>query len=131
MLISLSQNNRESKVDYSYKIKLCLQNMQQDSEPKVSKVFPRLKEKRQEILRIAQAHGATNIRVFGSVARGEEGPDSDLDLLVEMKPESGLLDLVSLWQDLEDLLGYKVDVITEGGISPYLRDRIYAEAVSL
>jgi len=105
--------------------------MQQDGEPKESKVFPRLKEKRQEILRIAQAHGATNIRVFGSVARGEEGPDSDLDLLVEMKPESGLLDLVSLWQDLEDLLGYKVDVITEGGISPYLRDRIYAEAVLL
>lgn len=65
------------------------------------------------------------------MARGEEGPDSDLDLLVEMKPESGLLDLVSLWQDLEDLLGYKVDVITEGGISPYLRDRIYAEAVLL
>jgi uncharacterized protein len=131
MLISLSQNNRESKVDYSYKIKLSLQNMQQYSEPKESKVFPRLKEKRQEILRIAQAHGATNIRVFGSVARGEEGPESDLDLLVEMKPESSLLDLVSLWQDLEDLLGYKVDVITEGGISPYLRDRIYAEAVLL
>jgi len=131
MLISLSQNNRESKVDYSYKIKLCLQNMQQDSDPKKSKVFPGLNEKRQEILRIAQAHGATNIRVFGSVARGEEGPESDLDLLVEMKPESSLLDLVSLWQDLEDLLGYKVDVITEGGISPYLRDRIYAEAVLL
>jgi len=105
--------------------------MQQDSEPKKSKVFPGLKEKRQEILRIAQAHGATNIRIFGSVARGEEGPDSDLDLLVEMKPESSLLDLVSLWQDLEDLLGCKVDVITEGGISPYLRDRIYAEAVLL
>jgi hypothetical protein len=105
--------------------------MQQDSDPKKSKVFPGLNEKRQEILRIAQAHGATNIRVFGSVARGEEGPESDLDLLVEMKPESSLLDLVSLWQDLEDLLGYKVNVITEGGISPYLRDRIYAEAVLL
>jgi hypothetical protein len=110
---------------------MCLQNMQQDNEPKKSKIFPGLKEKRQEILRIAQAHGATNIRVFGSVARGEEGPDSDLDLLVEMKPESSLLDLVSLWQDLEDLLGYKVDVITDGGVSPYLRDRIYAEAVLL
>jgi predicted nucleotidyltransferase len=105
--------------------------MQQDSEPKKSKVSSRLIEKRQEILRIAQAHGATKIRVFGSVVRGEEGPDSDLDLLLEMKPESSLLDLVSLWQDLEDLLGHKVDVITEGGISPYLRDRIYAEAVLL
>ena len=105
--------------------------MQQESEPKRLRIVPRLKEKRKEILRIAQAHGASNIRVFGSVARGEEGPESDLDLLVEMKPGSSLLDLVSLWQDLEDLLGHKVDVITEGGISPYLRDRIYAEAVPL
>ena len=105
--------------------------MQQESEPKKSRLSPRLEEKRNEILRIAQAHGASNVRVFGSVARGEEGPDSDLDLLVEMKPGSSLLDLVSLWQDLEDLLGHKVDVITEGGISPYLRDRIYAEAVPL
>lgn len=105
--------------------------MQQESEPKRSRIFPRLKEKRKEILRIAAAHGASNIRVFGSVARGEEGPESDLDLLVEMKPGSSLLDLVSLWQDLEDLLGHKVDVITEGGISPYLRDRIHAEAVPL
>lgn len=105
--------------------------MQQESEPKRSRIFLRLKEKRKEILRIAQAHGASNIRVFGSVARGEEGPESDLDLLVEMRPGSSLLDLVSLWQDLEDLLGHKVDVITEGGISPYLRDHIYAEAVPL
>jgi predicted nucleotidyltransferase len=105
--------------------------MQQESEPKKSKIFLGLKEKRQEILHIAKAHGACNIRVFGSVARGEEGPDSDLDLLVEMKPQSSLLDLVGLWQDLEDLLGHKVDVITEGGISPYLRDRIYAEAIPL
>jgi uncharacterized protein len=105
--------------------------MNRESEPRKCKTFPRLEEKRLEILRIAQAHGASNIRVFGSVARGEEGPDSDLDLLVEMKAESSLLDLVSLCQDLEDLLGHKVDVITEGGISPYLRDRIYAEAVLL
>lgn len=95
------------------------------------KILNRVKEKREDVLRIAAAHGASNVRVFGSVARGEEGPDSDLDLLVEMKPESSLLDLVSLWQDLEDLLGHKVDVITEGGISPYLRDRIHAEAVPL
>jgi uncharacterized protein len=105
--------------------------MRQDSDPQKPRISIRLKEKRHEILRIAKAHGASNIRVFGSVARGEEGPDSDLDLLVEMKPESGLLDLISLWQDLEDLLDHKVDVITEGGISPYLRDRIYAEAVPL
>jgi predicted nucleotidyltransferase len=105
--------------------------MQQESEPHKRKISLRLKEKRQEILRIAQTPGASNIRVFGSVARGEEGPSSDLDLLVEMNPESSLLDLVSLWQDLEDLLGHKVDVITEGGVSPYLRDQIYAEDVPL
>lgn len=95
------------------------------------KILNRVREKREDVLRIAAAHGASNIRVFGSVARGEEGPESDLDLLVDMKPGSSLLDLVSLWQDLEDLLGHKVDVITEGGISPYLRDRIHAEAVPL
>jgi predicted nucleotidyltransferase len=105
--------------------------MQQESDPRKSRIYSRLKERRNEILRIAQAHGASNIRVFGSVARGEEGPDSDLDLLVEMRPESSLLDLISLWQDLEDLLGHKVDVITEGGISPYLREHIHAEAVPL
>ena len=108
----------------------CFMAMQQESEPKRSRILPRLKGKRKELLRIAQAHGASNVRVFGSVARGEEGSDSDLDLLVEMKPGSSLLDLISLWQDLEDLLGHKVDVIT-GGISPYLRDHIYAEAVPL
>ncbi|VVB62837.1 Nucleotidyltransferase domain protein [uncultured archaeon] len=95
------------------------------------KILNRVKEKREDVLRIAAAHGASNVRVFGSVARGEDGPESDLDLLVEMKPGSILLDLVSLWQDLEDLLGHRVDVITEGGISPYLRDRIHAEAVPL
>lgn len=124
------ENNREPKLDYSFEI-MFTTIMQQESEQKRSRIFIALKEKRQEILRLAQAHGASNIRVFGSVARGEEGPESDLDLLVEMKPECSLLDLISLWQDLEDLLGHKVDVITEGGISPYLRDHIHAEAVPL
>lgn len=85
----------------------CLYNHAARERAKRSRIFTRLKEKRQEILRIAKAHGASNVRVFGSVARGEEGPESYLDLLVEMKPESGLLDLVSLWQDQEDLLGIR------------------------
>ena len=90
-----------------------------------------LKAKREEILRIAAKHGAWNIRIFGSVVRKEAGPTSDVDLLVEMEKGRSLLDLVGLWQDLEDLLGCKVDVLTDGGLSPYLRERIYAEALPL
>ena len=90
-----------------------------------------LKAKREEILRIAAKHGAWNIRIFGSVVRKEAGPTSDVDLLVEMEKGQSLLDLVGLWQDLEDLLGCKVDVLTDGGLSPYLRERIYAEALPL
>jgi hypothetical protein len=87
--------------------------------------------KRDAILRLAEHHGATNVRVFGSVARGEEGPDSDIDLLVTMGNGRSYFDLVGLWQDLEELLGRKVDVVTDGGLSPYLKDRILAEAVPL
>ena len=90
-----------------------------------------LRAKREDILRLAVKHGAGNIRLFGSVARGEAQSDSDVDLLVQMEEGRSLLDLVRFWQDLEELLGRKVDVLTDGGISPYLKDRIYAEAVPL
>ena len=90
-----------------------------------------VKAKRSEILRLAAQHGARNVRVFGSLARGQADPDSDLDLLVEMDEGRSLLDLVGLWQDLEELLGSKVDVISEGGLSPYLRDHVLAEAIPL
>ncbi|HEY1688504.1 MAG TPA: nucleotidyltransferase family protein [Solirubrobacteraceae bacterium] len=90
-----------------------------------------LRERRAEILRCASEHGARNVRVFGSVARGDAQADSDIDLLVEMEPGRSLLDLVGLWQDLEDLLGTHVDVLSEGGVSPHLRDRIYADAIAL
>ena len=90
-----------------------------------------LDEKRGEILKLADRHGAYNVRIFGSVARGEAVPGSDVDILVDMEQGRSLLDLVGLWQELEELLGCKVDVITSGGISPYLRDRILAEAVPL
>ncbi len=79
----------------------------------------------------AAEHGARNVRVFGSTARGEAEESSDVDLLVEMEPGRNLLDLVGLWQDLEDLLGTHVDVLSDGGVSPHLRERIYAEAVPL
>jgi uncharacterized protein len=86
---------------------------------------------RKDINRIAAAHGARNVRVFGSVARGESSGLSDLDLLVEMAEGRSLLDLVALGADLEEALGVVVDVVTEKSLSPYLRDRVLAEAVSL
>ena len=90
-----------------------------------------LKFKRPEILRLAQAHGAHNVRIFGSVARGEAHADSDIDFLVEMDNGRSLLDLIELSQDLETLLQRKVDVLTDKGLSPYLEQRIHAEAVPL
>lgn len=90
-----------------------------------------LKERREDILRIAALYGARNVRIFGSAARGEARPDSDLDLLVEMAPGRTLLDVIAIEQDLEDVLGRKVDVLTEGAISPYLRETVLREAVAL
>ncbi len=76
-------------------------------------------------------HGVVRLRVFGSWARGDAGEDSDLDLLVKLKPGKSLLDVIGLQQGLEDLVGRKVDILTEGGVSPYLKERILAEARSL
>ena len=90
-----------------------------------------LKEKRDEILRIAAKHGARNVRVFGSLVRGEAGAQSDIDLLVEFEPGRSLLDQAALALDLEDLLGRKVDVVTEGGLYWLLRRRILREARAL
>lgn len=87
-----------------------------------------LADTRREILRIAARHGAHNVRLFGSTARGEDRPESDLDLLVDMESGRSLLDLVGLGQDLEDLLQRKVDVLTETSVHPALRARILAEA---
>ncbi len=75
-----------------------------------------LQEKRDQILEIAAAHGAHNVRIFGSVARGEAGPDSDVDFLVELDPECSLLDHIGLLQDLQDLLGREVDVAMPDGL---------------
>lgn len=87
-----------------------------------------LKEKREEILRICAKYGARNVRVFGSVARGEGGEDSDLDLLVEFEPGRSLLDHAGLVVELEELLGCKVDVVSEKGLHWLLRRRILKEA---
>ncbi len=90
-----------------------------------------LRDNREEILRIAAAHGARNIRLFGSVGRGEDSEESDIDFLVEFDPGRSLLEHVGLIQDLEDLLGCPVDVVTERGLHWYIRDRVVKEAMPL
>ncbi|MGD0697673.1 MAG: nucleotidyltransferase family protein [Terriglobia bacterium] len=90
-----------------------------------------LRDKREAIITLAAQHGAKNVRLFGSMARGEAGTESDIDLLVDMEKGRSLLDLVAFWQDVEEVLDCHVDVITDGGVSLYLRDQIYAEAVPL
>jgi len=90
-----------------------------------------IQQKRRQIIEIAQGHGARNVRLFGSVARGDDTEASDLDLLIEMEPGRSLLDIIAIKQDLEELLGCKVDVVTEAAISPYLRDKVLHEAVQL
>ncbi len=90
-----------------------------------------LREKREDILRIASKRGASNVRVFGSVARGEADSKSDIDLLVDLEPGRSLFDLGGLLMDLQDLLGYKVDVVTERGLRERIRERVLKEAVPL
>ena len=90
-----------------------------------------VKEKREEILAIARKHGAFNVRVFGSVARGEADDESDIDLLVELDEERSLFDLGALVVELNESIGHHVDVVTERGIRARIRDRIVAEAVAL
>lgn len=90
-----------------------------------------LSRRRDEILRIAASHGASNIRVFGSVARGEAGPDSDIDLLVDLERGRSLLDHAALKVDLEQLLERPVDVATERGLKPRIREHILREAIPL
>ena len=90
-----------------------------------------LQQKRDDILRIAARYGARNLRVFGSVARGDDRSHSDIDLLVDMDPDRSLLDVVGLGQDLEELLARRVDVLTEASLHPALRDRILAESRAL
>ena len=91
----------------------------------------RIAANRDRIREIAERHGATEIRVFGSVARGEDNVGSDLDLLVELLPEASLLDLVAIKQDLEDLLDCGVDVVTPASLSPYLRESVLRHAAAL
>ena len=90
-----------------------------------------LREKREEILRIAARHGACRVRLFGSVARGDADPQSDVDVLVDFERGRSLFDHAALMLELEALLGCKVDVVTERGLRERIRDRVLKEAVAL
>ena len=90
-----------------------------------------LKTNREEVCRIAAKHGARNIRLFGSVARGEARPDSDLDFLVEMETGKSLFDIARMAVALEDLLHCEVDIVEQRSLHWYIRDRILGEAVRL
>jgi hypothetical protein len=90
-----------------------------------------LRAKREAIQRIAAKHGACNVRLFGSVARGEDGPESDIDILIDTSPPTSSWFPAGLILDLEELLGRRVDVVTEKSLSPYFRDRVLQEAVPL
>ena len=85
--------------------------------------------RREAILTICHRNGASNVAVFGSVARGEAQAASDVDLLVDLDSRRSLLDHIGLQQELEDLLGVRVDVVTRRGLHPMLRDNVLAEAV--
>lgn len=87
-----------------------------------------IRERRDEIHRIAAEHGVTRLRVFGSVARGEAGPESDLDLLIEVGPTTSSWFPAGLIMDLEQLLGCRVEVVTEQGLNPMLRESVIEDA---
>ena len=90
-----------------------------------------LRRRRNEILEIARARGASRVRVFGSVARGDATESSDVDFLVDLEAGRGLLDLGGLLMELRDLLGCKVDVTTEAGLRPRVAQRVLANAIEL
>jgi predicted nucleotidyltransferase len=90
-----------------------------------------LQNKRDDILRVAAMHGARNVRVFGSVARGEADERSDIDLLVDMEEGRTLFDMGGLLMDLRELLHRDVDIVTEKGLKPRMRERVLREAKPL
>ena len=91
----------------------------------------KLTERRNEILSLAERYRAGEVRVFGSVARGENSAASDVDLLITTRPGCSLFDLGGLLEDLQDLLGCQVDLVTEDGLKPRLREHVLREAVPL
>jgi len=90
-----------------------------------------IQQKKEAILAIARFHGLHNVRIFGSVARGEDTPQSDIDLLVDLDKNCTLLDMGGAIVKLQELLGRKVDIVTERGLHWYLREQITKEAQPL
>jgi predicted nucleotidyltransferase len=93
--------------------------------------FQKIQQKKKEILLVAQQHGIVNIRIFGSVARGDDNLQSDVDLLVDLEQGRTLFDLGGALIKLQDLLGRKVDIVTERGLHWYLKEKIMKEAKPL
>ena len=91
----------------------------------------KINKNRSAIIEIAKKHKAKNIRLFGSVARGDDSESSDIDFLLSMESNADLLDIVAIKQDLEELLGVSVDVVTENSVSPYIKNEVLKEAVNL
>jgi len=94
-------------------------------------MHPLLESHRDELIALARRRGVTAIRVFGSMSRGDADEDSDVDLLVTLSPGTSALALGGLLMDAKELLGRRVDVVTEASLHPALRERILADAVAL
>ncbi len=90
-----------------------------------------IQQKKKEILAVARQYGIVNVRIFGSVARGDDNPQSDIDFLVDLEEGCTLFDLGGALVKLQDLLGRKVDIVTKNGLHWYLREKIMKEARSL
>ncbi|MGH8611755.1 MAG: nucleotidyltransferase family protein [Gammaproteobacteria bacterium] len=93
--------------------------------------MPERESRKDDTRRIAAKHGAYNVRVFGSVVRGEARPDSDIDLLIEKGPTTSSWFPAGLVLELEEMLGRRVEIVTEKALNPHLRDRVLREAVAL
>jgi hypothetical protein len=94
-------------------------------------VIDNLRANREAIIHAAAEHGVTNVRIFGSAARGDARPDSDVDVLVDLEPGRNLFDLGGFLMDVQDILGRPVHVVTEGSVHWYIRDRVLQEAQPL
>ena len=90
-----------------------------------------IREQREAIIRIAGLHGATEVRLIGSIARGEARPDSDVDLLVTWSEGTSLLDHAALMLELEKLLGRKVDIASDGWVKPAIQESVYRDAIAI
>ena len=90
-----------------------------------------LDSKRDEIIRIARSHGAENLRLFGSLAKETSNSKSDIDLLVDIAPDSSLLDMIAAKLEIEDMTGCKVDLVTPASLSPHIRESVLKESVPL